>query len=98
MFKSKYPLNELKTSRQLTNYLWISDCLTSCHPVESPQFLYILNSKNSEQIYSKWFLNMQRDYFQWTGKTPENEMVTLSKCGRVSLEMYGQFLVIAVHL
>lgn len=41
---------------------------------------------------------MQRDYFQWTGKAPENEMVTLSKCGRVSLEMYGQFLVIAVHL
>lgn len=40
---------------------------------------------------------MQRDYFQWTRKTPENEMVT-SKCGRVSLEMYGQFLVIAVHL
>ena len=39
MFKSEYPLNELKTSRQLTNYLWISDCLTSCHPVESPQFL-----------------------------------------------------------
>lgn len=89
-------VENLKTVNKLFVDIRLSYFLSSSRITSIP--VYILNSKNSEQIYSKWFLNMQRDYFQWTGQTPENEMVTLSKCGRVSLEMYGQFLVIAVHL
>lgn len=89
-------VENLKTVNKLFVDIRLPYFLSSSRITSIP--VYILNSKNSEQIYSKWFLNMQRDYFQWTRKTPENEMVTLSKCGRVSLEMYGQFLVIAVHL